>query len=844
MLSRPWLLVLLPLLHFTSRAEAVWDGTLSISDERDIAKLVYSATIGNGLLGAIMDARTPSLYLSGVFNGRAASNMDKGAISHRAAVPNPLNTGPEAPISGNAGATLDFQRAVFVRRSRVPSQGTDWKCHRYGPGQGTTWCRNAGVQHGVEYRYVGPDLSLCNCWCCKRLVRAQPEVLLEQRFYAHRTRPSLLIMEYDAEWKDGPESVIVNFNNTFHSSLQFDDFTAVHTESTRSSLKDRTIFTWVGKTVGTEPGADPVTVACCTFAPGSVQIARGKWYASVAAYRTSLDSTRPQFDAHSDLMEALADLEDDQLTGDPSRGKVFSQHVSAWSDLWKSGVSVTGRPDVEQAIKSSTYYILSSVREDRPYSLSPGGLASNAYNGHTFWDTETWMYPPILAWYPELARSLLEYRVARLPAAEAKAASYTPPFEGAMFAWESAFTGAETCPPAFPFGRLEQHISADISFAVRQYFYTTLDVEWLKASGFQLLSKVAHFFVSKAVQSEHGHYYINHVIPPDEYAVHGIDDSIYTNWVAKLALEFASEAADIIDARKNPRWMEVAQDLVLLFDADKRAHPEYQGYKWGTKVKQADVVLLPYPLEMPMEQDVRLNDLRIYAEATDANGPAMTWSAFAIGYIMAGEGYEAKATENFNRAFSNVKKPFNVWSEYPVGGATNFITGAGGFLQAVTFGYFGLRITRDSMTLLPAMIQGTSFMENRGLKYLGRSFTISCYAEGKQILKLESGKPLSVSDAKGEEYLLEPETSLSFPLGTKLTLRSRAAATKKEQREQRLFEEASLREVVEQRSALHAFAVIAIAVSAAFALIVVTARAAAQRRDGLQLLTESSEGEA
>ena len=29
------------------------------------------------------------------------------------------------------------------------------------------------------------------------------------------------------------------------------------------------------------------------------------------------------------------------------------------------------------------------------YSLSPGGLASNAYNGHTFWDCETWMYPSL-----------------------------------------------------------------------------------------------------------------------------------------------------------------------------------------------------------------------------------------------------------------------------------------------------------------------------------------------------------------------------------------------------------------------------------------------------------------
>jgi trehalose/maltose hydrolase-like predicted phosphorylase len=34
-----------------------------------------------------------------------------------------------------------------------------------------------------------------------------------------------------------------------------------------------------------------------------------------------------------------------------------------------------------------------------------------------------------------------------------------------------------------PWGEYEQHISGDISFAARQYFYATQDVAWLKAVG-------------------------------------------------------------------------------------------------------------------------------------------------------------------------------------------------------------------------------------------------------------------------------------------------------------------------------------------------------------------------
>jgi trehalose/maltose hydrolase-like predicted phosphorylase len=72
---------------------------------------------------------------------------------------------------------------------------------------------------------------------------------------------------------------------------------------------------------------------------------------------------------------------------------------------------------------------MSSLRADWPWSTSPGGLASNAYNGHgachctegwfgpgeltvrtVFWDAETWMYPPVLLLQRDLAASMLAYR--------------------------------------------------------------------------------------------------------------------------------------------------------------------------------------------------------------------------------------------------------------------------------------------------------------------------------------------------------------------------------------------------------------------------------------------------
>ena len=42
-------------------------------------------------------------------------------------------------------------------------------------------------------------------------------------------------------------------------------------------------------------------------------------------------------------------------------------------------------------------------------------------------------------------------------------------------------------------------------------------------------------------------------------------------------------------------------------------------------------------------------------------------------------------------------------------GCYNFITGAGGFLQSVIYGYFGLRIREDGLYLKPQMLENASY---------------------------------------------------------------------------------------------------------------------------------------
>ena len=104
----------------------------------------------------------------------------------------------------------------------------------------------------------------------------------------------------------------------------------------------------------------------------------------------------------------------------------------------------------------------------------------------------------------------------------------------------------------------------------------------------------------------------------------------------------------------------------------------------------------------------------------------MTWGIFATNWIELGE--EAKAAEQFNRSYAPyVRPPFNIWTEVQNGvGAVNFVTGAGGFLQAIVSGYGGVRIKPDALEFkLPGFLPPTvDEMEIDGIQYLGSVFKV------------------------------------------------------------------------------------------------------------------------
>ncbi len=80
-----------------------------------------------------------------------------------------------------------------------------------------------------------------------------------------------------------------------------------------------------------------------------------------------------------------------------------SANRRAWAKLWRGRVDVSGNRTLATDVNASEFYLWSSTRDGVDWSISPAGLSSNGYDGHIFWDAETWMYPSLLAQHPDLA---------------------------------------------------------------------------------------------------------------------------------------------------------------------------------------------------------------------------------------------------------------------------------------------------------------------------------------------------------------------------------------------------------------------------------------------------------
>eukprot|EP00937_MAST-01D_sp_MAST-1D-sp2_P003242 g3242.t1 len=644
--------------------------------------------VGNGYRATFVQDGWSTEYVAGLFNG-------KGTASQRAAVP--LTAALATPqVPAPSGAPLELATALDLERAAHLTYWEATALDAAGPGAGPL-----------------------------RITRT---------VFAHRAMPHVLAAVFDFEGANASAVVATNVTVSVPELRTKTADCTCEVQPPAGGAPAGAQCALCTTKAEEEAGSGRGVVATCYTAPGALAASPsggggggGATALVLSTLYSSVDADAAQPNGTAPSAAALLGRAGGAWAAAAAQGGVslLASHAAAARALGASRIEVAGdgpgAAELARVVNASMYALLSAVREGVFYSSSPGGLATNSYHGHAFWDVETWMWPNWLLFHPALARDALRYRADRLARARANAAAHG--FGGAMFPWESAFTGAEVDPA--PGTTTEEHLQGDIAFAFYQYWQATRDLAWLRGA-YPVFEGIAQFWASKAVPAADGsgRYSIPHIMGPDEY--HGdVTDSVYCNVVARLSIQFADELAPLVGRSPNGTRTAIGDALVIEFDPALQYHPEFAGYKRGTKVKQADTILLGYPLMYPLDPVVKRNDLLYYANVTDPAGPAMTWSMHAVGFLDLGR--DAEAAVFFRRGYAdNALGPFHFWRETKGGGgAMNFITGAGGFLQSVWAGYGGCRFANGTLTIArPRPPPNATVLTLRGVHFLGTALDV------------------------------------------------------------------------------------------------------------------------
>ena len=297
---------------------------------------------------------------------------------------------------------------------------------------------------------------------------------------------------------------------------------------------------------------------------------------------------------------------------DQVEGALATSKLSGWDVLvaeqrkfldnhWATAdVELEGDDEMQQAIRVAMFHVLqSSVRAERR-AIPAKGLTGPGYDGHTFWDTESYVLPVLTYTTPGAARDALIWRHSTLDKARERAAVLGQ--TGAAFPWRT-INGAE-CSGYWPAGTAAFHINADIADAVARYFSATLDRDFDRDYGAEILIETARLWISLGHFASDGGFRIDGVTGPDEYSAI-TDDNTFTNLMAQRNLREAAKAVGRqgevaerlgVDDAEVGSWHRAADAVVIPYDERLEVHQQSEDFTEHDEWDFADTPAEHYPL--------------------------------------------------------------------------------------------------------------------------------------------------------------------------------------------------------------------------------------------------------
>lgn len=432
-------------------------------------------------------------------------------------------------------------------------------------------------------------------------------------------------------------------------------------------------------------------------------------------------------------------------------GSLKAANAATWPMLWNTtDIVIEGDDEAQLATRYSLFQLLiAAPRQDEYVSIAAKTMSGFGYRGHVFWDTELFILPMFTFTQPQMARNLLLYRYHTLSGARAKARENG--FKGAQYPWEAAMTGEEVTPKTVPgpdgqdvriwTGDIEIHISADIAYAIWQYWRVTGDDDFMRDYGAEMILDTALFWGSRAEwASDQDRYEINDVIGPDEYHEH-VDNNFYTNYLLKWHLSLAldlldwlndhhpAKAAELIERLAlsddlYAHWRTVIAKIYLPQDANTGLIEQFEGYFKREDVdlpaleprhksvqsllgiehtnltqvlKQPDVLMLIYLLPDEFDAQTKRANWDYYTPRTDlTHGSSLAPGIQAILACRMGNADEAYPF--FRQAALVDLHDLRLNAGHGIHGAA-----AGSVWQALVFGFGGVRVTDTGLVVEPRL---------------------------------------------------------------------------------------------------------------------------------------------
>ncbi|MGW4650586.1 glycoside hydrolase family 65 protein [Kitasatospora sp. NPDC004289] len=302
-------------------------------------------------------------------------------------------------------------------------------------------------------------------------------------------------------------------------------------------------------------------------------------------------------------------------------------------EFWEtSDVQIEGDVELQQAVRFALFHVLQAGARSEERAIPAKGLTGPGYDGHSFWDTETFVLPVLTYCLPEAVKQALRWRHTTLPLARDRAAQLG--LAGAVFPWRTI--RGEECSGYWPAGTAAFHIGADIAVAVARYVRATGDVEFERTHGLELLVETARMWRSLGHHDAAGRFRIEGVTGPDEYSAVA-DNNVFTNLMAQTNLRAAAEAAARhqveaaalgVGTEETAAWRDAARAMYVPYDEKLGVHPQADGFTdhqfWDFDATPPEKypLLLHYPyFDLYRKQVVKQADLVL---AMQVRGDAFT----------------------------------------------------------------------------------------------------------------------------------------------------------------------------------------------------------------------------